>query len=397
MCGIAGYIGESKKPILTYQLITKLFEKSECRGIDAAGYWGTEAGINGNVLYHKEPGKSSDFVKKEVWKLVSKHNPNFLLVHARGASKAFGEPSVNHNNHPFTSLDKSIGLIHNGRIDDIEYHSLKQKYGLQTQCDSEIILRIFESGVSYSSKELKDSFGDFELPQRLAGVRDIFSLINEGHMAVAVGERGDDGSRMLWLFRNRHRPLWIVDMREPLGQVFFVSEPSIWEDAINECSGIRILARTQKLIELPTEEIWYFKITPDVPCPISVQRFEVCKEGSTPWQFDGKKYDPVQRDASFEVITNLDEKDRILQQRHKPQPPKERLPKIVEWEEFPLSELEKKCNILIDLIHDIRTSTEQLAQEQSMTKHDFEQLLECLEDERQGLEALNAGLSDYTR
>jgi len=391
MCGIAGYIGESKKPVLTYQLITKLFEKSECRGVDAAGYWGTESGVNGNVLYHKEPGKSSHFIKKDVWKLVSKHNPNLLLIHARGASKGVGEPSANQNNHPFTSQEKSIGLIHNGRVDDCEYHSLKQKYGLQTQCDSEILLRIFESGESYSAKELKKDFGDAELPQRLAGIRDIFSLINEGHMAVAVGERRENGSRMLWLFRNRHRPLWIVDMREPLGQVFFVSEPTIWEDAVHECSGIKSLARTQKLIELPTEEIWEFKITLEETTPKNVQRFEVCKEGSTPWQFDGKKHDPIQRNASFEVITSLDEKDRILQVQ---KPPKERpLPKIVEWEEFPLSEVEKKCDEMIDLINNIRTYTEQLVQEQSIQRHDFDQLLQDLEQQRQDLEGLSGIIS----
>jgi len=391
MCGIAGYIGESKKPVLTYQLTTKLFEKSECRGIDAAGYWGVESGVNGNVLYHKEPVKSSDFIKKDFWKLVSKHNPNLLLVHARGASKGVGEPSNNHNNHPFTSLDKSIGLIHNGRVDDCEYHSLKKKYGLQSQCDSEILLRIFESGENYSPKELKE-FGETDHPQRLAGIRDVFSLINEGHMAVAVGERGHNGNRMLWLFRNRHRPLWIVDMREPLGQVFFVSEPNIWEEAIRECSGIKSLARTQKLIELPTEEIWHFKVTSEEPCPKNVERFEVCKEGSTPWLFDGKKHDPVHRNGSFEVITGLDENDRILHPGQKPKP-KERLPTIVEWEEFPLSEVEKKCDQMIDLINNIRISIEQLVQEQSIQRYDFDQLLQDLEEQRLDLERTIAIMS----
>jgi hypothetical protein len=388
MCGIAGYIGESKKPVLTYQLITKLFEKSESRGIDAAGYWGTESGKDGGVLYHKEPGKSSNFVKKEMWKQVVKHNPNMLLVHARGASKGVGEPTVNHNNHPFTSLDKSIGLIHNGRVDDCEYHSLKQKYGLNSQCDSEMILRIFEYGETYTHKELKEAFGDAENPQRLAGIRDVFSLINEGHMAVAVGERGTAGERMMWLFRNRHRPLWVVDMRESLGQVFFVSEPSIWEDAVYECSGIKALAKSQKLIELPTEEIWYFKVTPDQPCPKSVQRYEVCKEGSSPWKYDGKKHNPARRYAPFKVITQLDDMDRVLPHGHKP-PEQD----IIEWEEFPLSSVHKKCDEMIDLINNIRTYTEQLVQEQSIQRHDFDQLLQDLEQQRQDLEGLSAIIS----
>lgn len=389
MCGIAGYIGESKKPVLTYQLITKLFEKSESRGIDAAGYWGTESGPNGRVLYHKEPGKASHFVKREMWKQVCKHNPNLLLVHARGASKGVGEPSINYNNHPFTSSDKSIGLIHNGRVDDIEYNSLKQKYGLSSQCDSEILLRIFEGGEAYSQRDLKDVFGDVDHSHRLAGIKDIFSLINEGHMAVAIGERGLNGERLLWLFRNRHRPLWIVDMRESLGQVFFVSEPTIWEDAVQECSGVKGLAKTQKLIELPTEEVWFFKITSEQTCPKNVQRYEVCKENYTVWQFDGKKHTPPRRSQQFEVVTRLDETDQIIPQgqKHRPQP------QVVEWEEFPLNEVNKRCDEMRDILDNICTYVEQLVQEQSISRHDFDQLVENLEQQRQDLEGLSAIIS----
>lgn len=307
-----------------------------------------------------------------------------LLVHARGASKGVGEPSNNHNNHPFTSLDKSIGLIHNGRVDDTEYHALKQKYGLNSQCDSEMILRIFEYGDTYTHKELKDSFGEAENPARLAGIRDVFSLINEGYMAVAIGERGQEGERMLWLFRNRHRPLWIVDMRESLGQVFFVSEPTIWEEAVSECSGIKGLAKSQKLIELPTEEIWYFKITPDQPCPKNVQRYEVLREGSSPWKYDGKKHTPTRRHAPFKVITQLDDQDRIMPHGHTVEPD------VVEWEEFPLGMVNKKCDEMIDLLNNIRTYADQLVREQSITRHDFDLLLENLEQQRQDLEGLSA-------
>lgn len=397
MCGIAGFIGESKKPILTYQLITKLFEKSESRGIDAAGYWGTESGDKGKVLYHKEPCKASNFVKKDMWKQVCGHNPNLLLVHTRGASKGVGEPSVNYNNHPHTSLDKSIGLIHNGRVDDVEYNTLKQKYSIVSQCDSEILLRIFESGETYSPQELQKSFGSADKPERLAGIRDVFSLINEGHMAVAVGERGEDGSRMMWLFRNRYRPLWVIDMREPLGQVFFVSEPSIWEEAVDSCSGIKSLTRTQKLIELPTEEIWYFKINTEQICPKNVQRYEVCREETlSPWEYDGKKIDLQKRSVQFEVVTRLDSKDQIIP-LHKPKP----LPQVIKFEEeepfekedmedeFLLRDVEKKCDEIIDLVNNIKTYAEQLVNEQSVQIHDMEELLQSLELQRQDLEGLS--------
>lgn len=374
MCGICGYIGKSKEPVITYKIITKLFEKSERRGIDAAGYWGVESG-KGNILYHKEPGKSSNFVKKDVWKLVCKHDPNILLLHARGASKGVGEPSANHNNHPFTSTDRSIALIHNGRVGDHEYNSLKQKYSLKTQCDSEILLRIFESGESYSDNELKEFFGDFQCP-RLAGIKDIFSLINQGHMAVAIGERDQDNNCILWLFRNQHRPLWIVDVREFLGQIFFVSDPDIWEESICELNNIKNLIRTQKLIELPIEEIWQFKISSEENYPKKVQRFKVHKKDLTPWSFDGKKHDLIHRKTDlFEVITQLDKNEQVACSP-----------------EFPVYDLDKKCNDIINLIDDIRIRTEQSIKDQSITKHDFDQLLQDLEQQKQFLTSIEHAL-----
>lgn len=391
MCGIAGYIGESKKPVLTYQLITKLFEKSESRGIDAAGFWGTENGDNGNVLYHKEPGRSSQFVKKDMWRQVAKHNPNLLLVHARGASKGVGEPYDNRNNHPFTSWNKSIGLIHNGRVDECEYQALKQKYDPQSQCDSEILLRIFESGEMYSEEEL-EIFGDAEYAERLAGIRDIYSLINEGHMAVAIGERLPTGDRLLWLFRNQHRPIWVVDMRDSLGQVFFVSEPTIWEDAIRECSGVKSIARSQKLIELPVEEVWHFKITTQETCPEMVHRFEVCKEEEfTPWKFDGKKVVRNQIPPTYEVITSLDEKDKVLH-KDKTKPRQEVVRSGVSWEEFPLQDMKTICEEIISRTEDIQLQAEQLAEEQSISRHDFDQLLLDLDQQSQALEDIKTTL-----
>lgn len=397
MCGIAGYIGESKKPILTYQLITKLFEKSESRGIDAAGFWGTESGPNGRVLYHKEPGRSSSFIKKDMWKQIPQHNPNLLLVHARGASKGVGEPYDNQNNHPFTSWDKSVGLIHNGRVDEYEYQALKQKYDLNSDCDSEILLRIFEAGVNYSNQQLINDFGVCDVSHRLAGIRDIFSVINEGHMAVAVGERLMDGSRLLWLFRNRHRPLWVVDLRDTLGQVFFVSEPTIWEDAVRECSGVKPIARSQKLIELPIEEIWYFKVTTSETSPEVVHRYEVCKdEALVPWTFDGKKVQqPKSEDAAkFDVVTNLGEKDRVLNKnaKNETKPAKPELVRNNLWEEFSFQDLKIICDEIIDRVADVQIIAENLVQEQTMTRQDFDQLLLDLDQQSQALQDIKSTL-----
>jgi len=125
MCGIAGYIGESKNPDVSFELLTSIFALSEVRGTDAAGFWGAQKD-GGKIMYHKQPDKSSEFVKNQVWKAIRHLNPNLIICHARGASIGVGAPSINRNNHPFVTHDKCVGLVHNGRIPEPEYDD-KQK------------------------------------------------------------------------------------------------------------------------------------------------------------------------------------------------------------------------------------------------------------------------------
>lgn len=376
MCGLAGLIGESKKPNLSYDLITKLFDKSEIRGIDASGFWATEIGNAGKVLYHKEPVKSSDFVKKDVWKQIAKHQIDLLLVHARGASRGFGDPNCNINNHPFTSSDKSLALIHNGKIEDYEYKSLRQKYEVKSECDSEIILRILEN-----QTDNKSEFKDYEYPNRIAGIKEIFSLINDGHMAVAAGERLIDGSRLLWIFRNKYRPLWVIDLRELLGQVFFISEPNIWDEALSEINNKQLI-KSQKLIEIPHEEIWFFKITEQNRHPLKVQRFEVSKsEDLEPWTYDGV-YNQIQdKSEAFEIVSSLTETDEIIGKK------KTYTPEIF-YEDSYIKDLDNKCDLLKERIDSIQITVQQLNQEQSMSRMDFEQLLEMLDQQKKQLDEI---------
>ena len=163
---------------------------------------------------------------------IARFNANLLLVHTRHASQGIGTPSINKNNHPFTSTDHTLGFIHNGRIP--EYEALKQRFQVLTECDSEILLRIIEADDC-----------------RLQGIKDIFSMSHQGHLAAALGEKLGC-QRHLWLFRNWHRTLWIVDLREKLGQVFFCSTADIWQAAVPD-SG-------EKLTLLPCEEVWFFDL-----------------------------------------------------------------------------------------------------------------------------------------
>ncbi len=264
MCGIAGLIGEPLQPRISYQLTSCLLGLLERRGEDATGLWGTQKGEVAEkrspaIIYHKEPTKSSEFVKySTVWRRVKKFHPNLLLLHARAATPGVGTPSFNKNNHPFVSRDMSLSIVHNGKVP--EYNSLRDKFKTFSNCDSEILLRIIMS----QTKPI-DGFEQVidteHKRKRLAGIRKIWSLADAAHMAVAVGEFLPDGTRHLWLWRNHHRPLWIADMRDTLGQVFFFSCPTIWYDALRDCQEVRqFLTKQQKLIEIPTEQVWFFEI-----------------------------------------------------------------------------------------------------------------------------------------
>lgn len=343
-----------------------MFEKSENRGIDATGFWGTETGTEGSVIYHKEPIRSSQFIKNEVWKTVEFFKLNLLLVHARGASKGVGEPAINKNNHPFTSSDKTLALIHNGRVDDCEYRPLKQKYETKSDCDSEILLRIIEG----------------EGENRLHGIKQVWSLINEGHMAVGVGERLPNGQRNLWLFRNQHRPIWLADVREKLGQIFFFSEPSIWEEAVTECSVLRNFTSGQKIIEIPHHQIWSFKLQGSQVQNCDIERYEVHKKETKIWEYDGLYHKLNKDEPYFTVVSDLNENDQITKN------PKNEM--ILPTEELRLDLVNSKCDEIIDVVNNIRQYCEQLANEQSISKNEYENLLVDLERMRQDMVSVSA-------
>jgi hypothetical protein len=318
MCGVSGFIGKSKDPRATFQLATKLFEKSEIRGTDASGFWGCTAGDDGVVLYHKEPRKATQFVHSDVWKNLKNMNPNLLLMHVRASSVGIGDAKYNKNNHPFTNTDKSVGLIHNGRI--WEYALLKKRYNVRSDCDSEILLRIFEAArASVPDDPLEGIDIPEDITSSLLGIRQIFSHVNDSHMAVAIGERHEGSRRDLWLFHNSKRPLWAVDAREHLGQIFFVSTPEIWAAALRECpQALSILGgRKHTIRELPTEEAWYFSVDDDHPT-VEGQghghyRFVLDgKNEFTPWDEKGPIFPILPPSKKLTVVSGLGDNDEPL-------------------------------------------------------------------------------------
>jgi len=282
MCGIAGYIGKSKDNNLSFELLSKIFEQNESRGIDASGFWGFNYSEK-KVFTHKEPVRSGIFIKDKPWNDLSSVDFDILVTHSRGASKGCGDPSDNINNHPFVSKNNAIALIHNGRIEPHEYESLKAKYKLETECDSEVLLRIFECETD-DSVPYQDA--------RINALHDIFSFINHGHMAVAIAEIANNNSN-LWLFRNKHRPLWIVDLRESLGQIFFFSDPDLWIDSLEAMSSEKkkFLGK-QIFTQIDADQIYHIELSEFKG--LTIDKFNVTRTSQyEPWSYNGDLVDKV--------------------------------------------------------------------------------------------------------
>ena len=281
MCGIAGYIGVSKNPALTFKLASRLFERLEARGTDASGFYGSEGDT---IHYHKQPIRSALYVRSEPWKALTEKNCQMLIMHARGASQGMGPPDDNKNNHPFLNQEQTLALIHNGRVTDVEYAALRKKYEVETGCDSEILMRIIV-GADVAKAAEKFPSEPPDLATRLMGLKDIFSFINIGHMAAAVAENIPEEKR-LWLFRNEHRPIWVADTRESLGQIWFCSTPDIWTAGVNSIHDLRRLPNfaRHKLYDLTPREVWMFGLKGE---DIRYRRFSVNQQQAVPWQHDG--------------------------------------------------------------------------------------------------------------
>lgn len=272
MCGIFGAIGQSKNPQVSFDLLNSLFLKTEPRGTDASGFYATFPGTgeDAGVIFDKEPKKSSEYIKECAhWNKVFKSNPdvNAFIGHCRATSVNVGSEKFNKNNHPHLSDDRTVAMVHNGKVP--EYTALRGKYDMNSDCDSEILLRMFESARVISKgreKELKEEFPTLTpfLAERLLGLKEIFSRVNYGAMAVAIAERGDDGQRYLWLFRDDERPLHVVDMRKTLGQIFFCSTADIWRNAIDATPSVKpFIPQDQVIIEFPPLQIWLLNFDPN--------------------------------------------------------------------------------------------------------------------------------------
>lgn len=287
-----------------------------------------------------------------------------LLVHARAASLGFGTPSINKNNHPFVSSDKTVGLIHNGRMSDIDYRTFKKKYEVFSDCDSELYLRIFESQKN-----------------RIESLKTLWSMLGKSQMAVAIGERLEGYQRRLWLFRNKWRSLWLADLRQSLGQIFFFSTAEIWEESVWFCEEARSYLKKSKMIEMPAEEILQITYAQN---DFKKNHIEVKSSGALkPWTFDGQFVKINKTNPKHKIITLLDDDEELVNKtncRHST---------VDDWskELFPDMSNDKKsaervsevCEEIRNKLTDIETMAENLLMENSMSVSDYQELITSLD------------------
>lgn len=280
MCGIAGLIGKSKNPIASKAIITGVLSVLFARGTDATGIsaWNDE-----KVLFNKKNIKSSEFVTTEWFKnkFISdaSFDPSLIITHARASSAGMGSAYTNKNNHPFLNESGDLSIVHNGRIHD--YEKLKDFFELKSNCDSEIVLRLFEYARNKGDERFlpfKEKYKDLpNIEKTVAGAFEIWNRVEKGAFSIAVGERIDANNNRLTVFHNEERPLYIFDLYETLGQYFFCSTPNLFadghtiaEEELKRKHGIVLPKSKSKFYEVKTGSFWSFNATKDGGIKINV-------------------------------------------------------------------------------------------------------------------------------
>lgn len=148
MCGIVGYVGDSK----AYDILIKGLHRLEYRGYDSAGV----ALINdsGKLSVYKATGKVSNL---EIFCGDKDVRGGTGIAHTRWATH--GEPSDS-NAHPHFSEDGEIALVHNGTIEN--YKVLKDALiengcTFRSETDTEVLVQLIEYIKKHNNCSLLDA------------------------------------------------------------------------------------------------------------------------------------------------------------------------------------------------------------------------------------------------
>ena len=190
MCGIMGFVGKSSNEIRTYELATNLLRETRQRGQDATGFYSIDS--DGVIDWYKNDVDASQFVHYKSWKHRCP-SAKVLIGHARMSTHGTEKKDI--NNHPHVSDDQRLAMVHNGIISTFMGIASKCNLSLQSQCDSEVILRLIESR-----------------PSIVSGIRKVFkeSQTNYGNFACLAANIQDNGQTYYYAFKNRSNPITFI-------------------------------------------------------------------------------------------------------------------------------------------------------------------------------------------
>jgi glucosamine 6-phosphate synthetase-like amidotransferase/phosphosugar isomerase protein len=149
MCGIFGYTGiikpEYRKPV--YKLLKNLAIASEARGRDSTGFAARYPPIEDGpprIVADKIPMRASAYVNASPKFLdLQKNMPSSFIGHTRLGTGSTRH--INNNNHPF--FGSTYHMVHNGVIPSWKSIAKEYKLFMQSETDSEVILRLIEKNM----------------------------------------------------------------------------------------------------------------------------------------------------------------------------------------------------------------------------------------------------------
>lgn len=190
MCGIAGFSLAPESKIKSRQLSNALLTAIEDRGYMASGYafWHKDT-----MGYHSEAKPGSSLSLKFMPRRAST-----VILHTRLATH--GSVNDNRNNHPVTSPDKTIALVHNGVI--YNHHDVRRSIkGNLPDVDTSVIPALLEQ----------------------KGIASLNQL--DGDAAIAWLNQAEPG--VMHLARYQHSPLTLAHLEDG-SFVFASTEALLW-------------------------------------------------------------------------------------------------------------------------------------------------------------------------
>ncbi|MCD6228675.1 MAG: glutamine--fructose-6-phosphate transaminase (isomerizing) [Candidatus Omnitrophica bacterium] len=187
MCGIVGYIGESK-PI---SFLVETLERLEYRGYDSCGV-AYRPKNSLRIILKKRRGKIEG-LKKELFS----HQFDIGIAHTRWATH--GIPN-RINAHPHFDCQRHIFVVHNGIVEnykELKKFLLKRGHKFTSQTDTEIIPHLWEEYIKRRKNPLEALFevvnlleGSFAIVALVSSLDKIFVVRKDSPLSLGVLKEG---------------------------------------------------------------------------------------------------------------------------------------------------------------------------------------------------------------